>query len=124
NFALTYINAAGYLWLRAAALYVPCVILIRRGTAASPKLGSSASGGSMCDVRREQEQDGGDTAAPWPTSETAPPGNSASSTKDRSAGSLIDPSKCACRSRRRAGRIGSSHSTMSLHGSASTETWL
>src|SRR5699024_9695488 len=123
-FALTYINADGFLWLCAAALYVPCVILIMRGTAASPVCGSGASGDSMRVVRREQEQHGGDTASPWPTSETPPPGNSASSTKDRSAGSLIDPSKCACRSRRKAGRIGSSHSTMSLHGSASTETWL
>ena len=46
-FALTYINADGFLWLCAAALYVPCVILIMRGTAASPKFGSWASGDSM-----------------------------------------------------------------------------
>src|SRR5699024_3361837 len=46
-FALTYINADGFLWLCAAALYVPCVILIMRGTAASPKFVSWASGDSM-----------------------------------------------------------------------------
>src|SRR5699024_1140261 len=46
-FALTYINADGFLWLCAAALYVPCVILIMRGTAASPKFGSWASGAAM-----------------------------------------------------------------------------
>lgn len=46
-FALTYINADGFLWLCAAALYVPCVILIMRGTAASPKFGSWATGDSM-----------------------------------------------------------------------------
>src|SRR5690625_463796 len=46
-FAFTYINADGFLTLCAAALYVPCVILIGRGTAAPGKFGSWASGDSM-----------------------------------------------------------------------------